>query len=134
MKSLTAIHTNAPEFQACSVHWKGTEFHFWCKVLSAREHRAVTDYFNKDGSLDLNKYREQSDFFISQCAYVPATDLPDTKRTTVTFTDDDGEQHEVVQWLTKAEAAELKAALADKIKTEIEKVNRLKVDEELGNE
>lgn len=134
MQSLTKITTNAPEFQMCSVHWKGTEFSFWCKVLSAKEHRAVTDYFNKDGSLDLNKYREQSDFFISQCVYVPATDLPDTKRPTVTFEDDDGEVHEVVQWLTKAEAAELKAALSDKIKVAVETVNRLKVDDELGKE
>lgn len=134
MKSLTAIHTNAPEFQVCNVHWKGSEFSFWCKVLSAKEHRAVTDYFNKDGTLDLNKYREQSDFFISQCVYVPASDLPDSKRPTVAFEDDDGEMHEVVQWVTKAEAAELKAALADKIKTAIEQINRLKVDEELGNE
>ena len=133
MKSLANI-TNAPEFQPCSIHWKGTEFSFWCKVLSAKEHRTVTDYFTREGNLDLSKYREQSDAFISVCAYLPADHMPDSKRPRIEFVDDDGEAHEVVQWVTKAEAAELKASLADKIKTEIEKVNRLKSDDDLGKE
>lgn len=133
MKSLAALHNNL-EFEPCSIHWKGSELHFWCKILSAKEHRQVTDYFSKDGSLDLSKYREQTDAFVSACVYLPKQDMPQTKRPAVDFVDDDGEQHELVQWVTKGEAGELKAALADKIKREIERVNSLKLDEDLGNE
>lgn len=134
MQSITSISKAAPEFELCTVHWKGTEFSFWCKVLSAKEHRTATDYFSKDGQLDLSKYREQADAFVSMCVYVPASDLPDSKRPTVTFTDSDGEQHEVRQWLSKAEAGELKAALLDKIRTEVETINRLKSEDELPKE
>ena len=137
MKSIASI-INAPEFQACTIHWKGVEFSFWCKVLSSKEHREVTNNFGKDGALDLSKYREQTDAFIARCVYVPATEMADSKRPVVEFTDDDGESHEVIQWVTRPEASELKAALADKIKVEIETVNRLKVgteqDEDLGKE
>jgi hypothetical protein len=134
MQSITSITATAPEFELCNVHWKGTEFSFWCKVLSAKEHRQATDYFSKDGTLDLGKYREQADAFVSMCVYVPAVDLPDSKRPTVSFTDSDGEQHEVRQWLSKGEAGELKAALLDKLRTEVEKINRLKSEEDLGKE
>jgi len=133
MKSLAAVQSQ-PEFQVCSVHWKGSELQFWCKILSAKEHRTVTDYFTKEGSLDLVKYREMTDAFIAQCVYLEKTEVPDTKRPVVEFVDDDGEGHELVQWVTKAQAGDLKAALADKIKREIERVNSLKVDEDLGKE
>jgi hypothetical protein len=134
MQSITSITTASAEFELCKIHWKGTEFAFWCKVLSAKEHRRATDYFSKDGTLDLSKYREQADAFVSMCVYVPASDAPDSKRPTITFTDDDGEEHEVRQWLSKGEAGELKAALLDKIRTEVEKVNQLKPEQDLGKE
>lgn len=134
MQSIAALNHNATEFELCSVHWKGTEFTFWCKVLSAKEHRQATDYFSKDGNLDLAKYREQADAFVSMCVYVEAAALPDSKRPVVEFVDSDGEAHEVRQWLSKAEAGELKAALLDKIRTEVERINRLKVEEDLGKE
>lgn len=133
MKSLATLN-NTPEFEICSVHWKGTEFSFWCKVLTAKEHRHVTDYFSKDGNVDLSKYREQADAFVSSCVYVDASSMPDSKRPVIEFTDSDGEKHEVRQWLSKGEAGELKAALLDKIRTAVEKVNSLKQPEELGNE
>ena len=96
MQSLAAIKSS-PEFQAVSITWKGKELSFWCKILSAKEHRQVTDYFSKDGQLDLNQYREQTDAFISQCVYLEKSDMPDSKRTVVEWTDDDGEAHELVQ-------------------------------------
>jgi hypothetical protein len=130
MQTLAQLQTS-PEFKAVSVTWKGNELWFWCKVLSAKEHRQVTDYFGKDGQLDLNKYREMTDAFIAQCVYLEKTEMPDTKRTVVNFTDEDGEAHELVQWVTKAEAGELKASLADRIKRQIETVNSLKVDDDL---
>ena len=133
MQSLAQLQTT-PEFQPVSVKWKGKELWFWCKILSAKEHRQVTDYFGKDGQLDLSKYREMTDAFISQCVYIEKTDNPDSKRTVIEFVDDDGESHELIQWVTKAEAGELKAALADRIKKQIETVNSLKVDDDLGNE
>jgi hypothetical protein len=131
MASLAQINS-APEFQAVTITWKGKDLSFWCKILSAKEHRQVTDYFGKDGQLDLNKYREQTDAFISQCVYLEKADMPNTKRTVVEWVDDDGEAHELVQWVTKAEAGDLKASLADKIKKEIETVNSLKVAEDAG--
>lgn len=131
MSSLAQIKSS-PEFQAVTITWKGKDLSFWCKILSAKEHRQVTDYFGKDGQLDLNKYREQTDAFISQCVYVSKSDTPDTKRTIVEWSDDDGEAHELVQLFTKAEAGDLKASLADKIKKEIESVNSLKVAEDAG--
>lgn len=130
MKSIASLSHNQPEFELCTIHWKGTEFSFWCKVLTAKEHRQATDYFSKDGNLDLAKYREQADAFVSMCVYVDAASV-EAKRPTVEFTDSDGESHEVKQWLTKSEAGELKAALLDKIRTEVEKVNRLKSEEDL---
>lgn len=131
MSSLAQIKSS-PEFQAVTITFKGKDLSFWCKILSAKEHRQVTDYFGKDGQLDLNKYREQTDAFISQCVYVSKSDTPDTKRTIVEWSDDDGEAHELVQLFTKAEAGDLKASLADKIKKEIESVNSLKVAEDAG--
>jgi hypothetical protein len=133
MQSLASL-TNKVEFEACSVKWKGQELHFWCKVLSAREHRQVTDYFSKEGTLDLAKYREMTDAMVSQCVYLDRTEMSNSKRTPVEFVDADGESHELVQWVTKSEAGDLKASLADALKKEIETVNSLKQDDGLGKE
>lgn len=134
MTSIANLNANDYQFEPCSITWKGQEFSFWSKVLSAAEHRKVTDYFDKTGSLDLSKYREMADQMIAACVYVPSEALPDTKKQRIEFTDDDGDTHELVKWISPTEASGLKAALQQKIKSEVERVNRLTEEDqkELG--
>ena len=123
------------DFEPRSIHWKGTEYHFFVRVLSAVVARKIRQSIFDKNSISMTKAQERPEHLVSACIYVPKGE--NDTREHVDFCDDDGQYHELVRAWTKKEVESMKEPLLVKLAEVCDEVNKTKLNdeekEELGN-
>lgn len=142
MNSITSI-AGVPEFELQSVHWKGIEYKFWCRVLTAKQAREIRELSIDKSSVNLIKAQQRPEHLVSACVYIDSDPDKETTKPVVEFVDDDGEHHEVVKAWTIKECAAIKDPLIQKLSKICDEVNKTNLlfgrkeeeeaEEDLGN-